>query len=231
MNAVIVGLVAAADASAAQASWDSGLAVALAGGAGAFLGAGLGQFLQWRRDVWLARKEDERRREDVQREAEVARRAVRVRDYREVLAFLHSLRDDLGTLSTCALVSLGGDDLLLKQAWAKLRDKSLGSLSDARARVDIVGSAALRDVFERLSLLCAAFVTDVPALTRSTLPPEVADQVSTAIARGEPVTNLLVEVTITPEERADEVSGIIASVVELVDEARSLIRQELDLHD
>lgn len=229
MNALVMGLVAAADDSTLQASWDSGLALALAGGVGAFLGAVLGQFVQWARDVWLARKEDERRHEDADREATAARRAVRLEDYREVLAFLHSLREDLRSVSTGAFVSQGGDDLMLSEAWGKLRDKSLTSLSDARARVDIVGSAALRDTFERLSLLCAAFVTDVLALSRTTWPPEA--EVRTALERGEPLTNLLVEVTITPTERADEVSRIVGSVEELVDEARTIIRQELDLHD
>lgn len=213
---------------------DTGLAVALAGGAGAFLGAVLGQFVQWRRDVWLARKEDQRRREDADREAMAARRAVRLADYRQVLAFLHSLRGDLDLLATSLIVSIGGDELHLRQDWAKLREKSLEALSDARARVDIVGSVALRDALEQLSLLCAVFVTDVPALTRTAWPPEVVEQIKTAIDRGESVTNLMeqeVTVTVTPEERADEISGIITRAVELVDQARGIIREELDLHD
>lgn len=210
--------------------------MALAGGAGAFFGAGLGQVLQWRRDVWLAGKEDQRRREDADREAVVARRAVRLNDYQEALKFLHSFRGDLEFLRTAAFASSSGDErieALLEEAWGKARLNLSEPLSATLGRVDVVGSDGLRDTFERLRLLSAAFVTDVRDLERHNLRSGAIEQIQAAAARGEPVDLLEYSETVAigSEERAEEIDRIVDGLLEIIDESRGIIRQELDLHD
>lgn len=226
---VAVAVVAVADGSLTTGGWDSGLALALVGTAGTLLGVILTLAVQWRRDIRLARKEDQRRREDAEREAMAARRAVRLTDYREVLVFLHSFESDLTWLASSAVMSGGRRGEVLDEAWGKVRERR-EELSTTLARVDVVGSAALRDVFARLSRACFAFVGGVPDLRRIEVAPEEADEETAklAIQSGHAVTKT---VPITCEERREDVRRLVRSVVELVNEARRIIREELDLHD
>lgn len=211
------------------------MAVAVAGGTGAFFGAGLGQLLQWRRDVWVAAREDKRRQEDADRDAQVSRRAVRLQDYRDLLRCLHELRVALQLLLLGAFAAHTGEEpgpTFLADGWAKVRDQVRSGLSEAHAQVDVSGSAALRETFDRLNLSCAIFVTDVPTPERNVLRPEALEAMRRA-ADGEPfrAEDYLETVVVTWADVAEVVRGQARHCCEVIDQARGIIRRELDLHD
>jgi hypothetical protein len=74
------------------------LTVALAGGAGAVIGSGLGQGIQWLRDRWAVKVQDRHRAEDARRDAEREKREIRRADYRDVLGFIARVRPSVSRL-------------------------------------------------------------------------------------------------------------------------------------
>jgi hypothetical protein len=148
----------------------SGLTIAIAGGAGAFLGATVGQAIQWVRELQTESRIDRRRAQD-RAEADLqARRVWRHEDYLRILTFVQKLHDKVrllaslaSTISTMDPENEKAPEVVSERRRDVAQLVSKG-LSKATARAEIVGSSKLRQLFVDLNSSMMGYAVE-PELT------------------------------------------------------------------
>jgi hypothetical protein len=136
--------------------------VAIAGGSGAFLGAAVGQLLQWLRDLQAEKRVDRRRAEDGAQASSTERRQRRYDEYLAVLKYLHQLRSEVKLAELFAWVwkSEPENDRAreaLREKFGEVGDLIRDGLAEATARVDVVGSGAARTAMADLNAHTAGY--------------------------------------------------------------------------
>lgn len=143
----------------------SGLAIAIAGGAGAFLGATAGQAIQWVRELQNESRLDRRRAEDRDEAALQARRVWRHEDYLEILTFVQKLHDKVSLLASLAsTASMAPENEKVHEVVSEQRRDVAQLVSKrlpkATARAEIVGSSKLRQLFVDLNSSMMSFAVE-----------------------------------------------------------------------
>lgn len=227
---------------------DSALVItaALFGGAGAFLGAVLGQVVQWLRELQAEKRVDRRRLEDQLQVAVRERRDRRYDEYVAAATFLDGLRRRFRHLELMAWVwqsacrqgkPHGRPMEALNEARYDLENFMMDHIEEATARVDLVGSDALRDAFAELNSHSVMFAVDGKPISNevSSLTEEAERLWQKALAEKDESFGLRDDFFAVSErpwkEVADELHGHASRMLKEVAEIQRLIRTELDLSE
>jgi len=145
------------------------LLIAVAGGSGAFIGAVIGQIVQWLRDTLRIKVEDRRRSEDRQAELERERREVRREGYISLLQSLSKLRSLGGAfvmIVASEIRSKGGRGSALRKDTAKQLDELILEFSNRAALASAVGSEKVNAQVWRIE----SSLTGIMATAGETIP-------------------------------------------------------------
>lgn len=140
---------------AVEGATEAGILIALAGGVGGFLGALLGQGLQWIREVQAERRVDRRRQEDRHDAAARERRERRHADYLAALGYLVEVRQELSTCVFMAKLFVASPDNemsrdMFQDEQEKVRYVLNEGRSQANAKINAVGSERVVAMFKEL---------------------------------------------------------------------------------
>jgi hypothetical protein len=214
---------------------DPGLTVALAGGVGAFLGATVGQGIQWVRELQTEGRLDRRRAEDRVDAAQQARRLRRHDDYLGILTFVQKLHDKLNRLEFVASTPVPENEKVREFVTERLRDVrkvALKGLPKATARAEMVGSSELRRLFVELNSVMAVYAGE-QVLTNKVqfINEEKFDEVRRRKLAGEDVDlrEAMEEQQVEWSEAMGNVHTIAVRALERVAAVREALREELDL--
>lgn len=208
--------------------------IAMAGGAGAFLGALLGQLVQWVRDVQRERRIDRRRQEDVEEAIAREQREHRRNDYMYILRFLSRLR---GRLALTEFVANIGehDPAALEGAaknWGEVGRLVREEWEEAVARTEVSGSERAFELMDAFGSFLTQFMVQ-PSASRLESRDWPAFDAAFKQAREEGVSfdplEHLEQVAMTNPERAASIVDSVQQVLEELATIQGALRAELRL--
>lgn len=217
---------------------DNALVIAIAGGAGGFLGAAVGQGIQWLKELQTERRVDRRRAEDVEQATARERRDRRFEEYLLIQAFLQEYADSLRKLDMIAW-GWSGDvhnqypklKDAVQEALDKTKTLALHDLSKATARAHVVGSDELRTSMTDLTAASVVVASFALTTTVNTLSEGAFEELQRRRAAGENVDpeNLFTESEIPWTQVAQTAHETAQRTLKHVGPIQQVIRRELDL--
>lgn len=215
------------------------LGIALAGGTGAFLGAAVGQAIQWAPEIQTENRVDRRRAEDAAREASRERRARRYEEYMQVLKFVQEVHRKLELLGDVGQITSGSEDFRppILEALANLKrdvgQALLTGLDAATATAFVVGTVELQVHMRTLNSHAVGYISAYELtnkMTQFVQPDGLAEfQRRRDSGEGVNVFSFMEEVEVP---WAAVVAGLNVgtdTTLQLVSKIRELLRLELDI--
>lgn len=217
---------------------ETGLVVAVAGGAGAFLGATVGQAIQWVRELQAEKRVDRRREEDTAHQAARERRDRRFDEYLLIQSFLQEYADRLHHLDMMAWGwSRDVDERhpglkeVVREALDKVEDLVMRDLSTATARAHVVGSDELRTMMTDLTAASVGYATNMFTTSVNSIPEGGIEDFQRRHRAGEKVdlSDYIVETEVAWTDVANGLHEMARRTLKDIAPIQQVIRKELDL--